>query len=96
MSNNTQLLFSRFNLVVCENTKLEMLEISKKEGFFDILEQTWFCHTPTWNNRPCGKCLPCRRVYQEGLGWRLPFVAKLRYHSWPTLHLLAKSMHMKP
>ena len=95
MSTDTQLMFSKFKLVTCENTKLEMLEISKKEGFLEIMEQSWFCHTPTRNNKPCGKCLPCIRVYREGLGWRLPFAAKLRYHYWPILRLVAKNMHMK-
>ena len=94
-STDAYLLFNNFKLAVFDNTKLEMQETSKFENFFNILEHTWFCHSPRRNNRPCGKCLPCRRVYREGLGWRLPFTAKLRYHSWPTLRLAAKNLRMK-
>ena len=89
------LLFHNFKLVVFDTTKLEMQEIGKKEGFFEILEQSWFCHTPTKYNKPCGKCYPCRIVHREGLSWRLPFFAKLRYHIWPIFRLVAKNMHVK-
>jgi hypothetical protein len=91
---DAQILFGKFKLISSDTTKQEMLEISKKEDFFEILEQTWFCHTPTRNNKPCGKCVPCIRVYREGLGWRLPFMAKLRYQVWPILYFISKKSNI--
>jgi len=93
---DAQILFGKFKLISVDTTKLEMLEICKKEGFYEILEQSWFCHTPTRNNKSCGKCVPCIRVYREGLGWRLPIAAKLRYHLWPTFRLVGKKLRVTP
>lgn len=95
-STDAYLVFSNFKLVIFDYTKLEMQEESKKEGFFNILKHTWFCHSPTKNNKPCGKCHPCKTVHREGLGWRLPFSAKLRYHLWPALRLASNYMRVKP
>lgn len=93
-SSDAYLLFKYWKLAVFENTKLEMEEMSKLEGFFDIMKETWFCHTPTRFNHPCGKCYPCTTVYKEGLSWRLPYSAKIRYHTWPVLRIMARRMHI--
>ncbi|MCB2206804.1 MAG: 7-cyano-7-deazaguanine synthase [Bacteroidetes bacterium] len=89
-------IYGNFIFPVFDYTKLDMIEISKKEGAFDVMKLTWFCHSPDRNNRPCGKCHPCRTVVREGLGWRLPFVAKLRYYTWPKLRKIANLMHLVP
>ena len=39
-------------------TKENMVKISKKKGFFDILNLTWSCWFPI-NNKPCNKCPMC-------------------------------------
>lgn len=49
-----------------------MLKIAEKHGFDDIMEETWFCHTPTKDGKPCGMCNPCKYTREEGLGRRGP------------------------
>jgi 7-cyano-7-deazaguanine synthase len=83
--------YGRFNFPVYFTTKNEMQELAKKAGFFEILKHSWFCLMPV-NNQPCGKCHPCRAVYLEGLKWRLPLSAKLRFHTWPMLRKVTKTL----
>lgn len=73
-------------------TKADKYEYSINYGFDDVIRLTWFCHMPTKTGKPCGKCHPCRAAYREGLKWRLPFSAKLRYHTWPFLRRVTKLM----
>lgn len=53
-------------------SKLDMGELAKQYGFADLMEMTWFCHTPTRSGKPCGICEPCRIARQDGLGRRVP------------------------
>ncbi len=71
-------LFERFRFPVFGYTKLEMQEAARQHGFADIMELTWFCHSPTRRERPCGRCNPCRYTAQEGLARRVPLLARLR------------------
>lgn len=89
-------IYGNFIFPVFDYTKLDMVEITKKQGAFDVMKLTWFCHSPDRNYSPCGKCHPCRTVVREGLGWRLPFKAKLRYYTWPILRKIANSMLLVP
>jgi hypothetical protein len=89
-------LYGHFIFPVFDYTKFDMIEICKKQGTFNVMEITWFCHSPDSNNKPCGKCHPCRTVYREGLSWRLPLSAKLRYYTWPVLKKVAKSLRLMP
>ncbi len=66
------LIFSRFRFPVLETTKLEMEEHARRGGFLDLMDRTWFCHTPTPDGRPCGVCNPCIYTVSEGLARRLP------------------------
>ncbi|MGK9165480.1 7-cyano-7-deazaguanine synthase [Inquilinus limosus] len=71
------LIFSKFRYPVLEMTKVEMQEEARRKGFLDIMEHTWFCHTPTPTGEPCGVCNPCIYTAEEGLARRLP-AASLR------------------
>lgn len=53
-------------------SKLDMGELAKQNGFADLMEMTWFCHTPTPQGKPCGICEPCRIARKDGLGRRVP------------------------
>ncbi|MBP1969182.1 hypothetical protein J2Z83_001286 [Virgibacillus natechei] len=64
-------IFSRYNFPLLQLTKLEMEQNSMKFGFADIMEETWFCHSPI-NNKPCGFCNPCIYTREEGMGRRVP------------------------
>jgi len=82
--------YRNFAYPVLDVMKKEMFEISKENGFENVMKLTWFCHMPTRFSKPCGKCPPCRIAYHEGLKWRLPAAAKFRYHTWPTLRKMAR------
>ena len=90
--NDIYSIYGNFKFPVFDFTKLDMFESSKDSGFYDVMKLTWFCHSPTKKNKPCGKCHPCQTVYREGLKWRLPLTAKLRYHTWPILKRIEKSV----
>ncbi len=70
-------LFRRFRFPIFTITKREMARRAADAGFGDLMEMTWFCHTPR-RGRPCGTCAPCRDIVGEGLGRRLPRLARLR------------------
>jgi hypothetical protein len=73
-------IFEPFRFPVFDMTKLEMERVARDQGFRDIMELTWFCHTPTRRGRPCGRCFPCRYTIEEGLGWRVPLPGRLNYY----------------
>lgn len=87
-------LYGNFKFPVLGYTKINMLELSRKGGFEDIMKLTWFCLMPTKFSNPCGKCHPCTAVFSEGLKWRLPVAARIRYHTWPTLRKIAKFLRI--
>ncbi len=60
-------------------SKLDIKNICEKNGWMDIMKLTWFCQRPI-KGKPCGNCNPCRDAMKEGMGYRLPFEAKLRYY----------------
>ncbi|VAX25458.1 hypothetical protein MNBD_IGNAVI01-450 [hydrothermal vent metagenome] len=69
--------FRYFSFPIASITKLQMLEIANKKGWRAIMDITWFCHDPTCSNKPCGKCIPCRQVIKEGMGWRIPLYRRI-------------------
>jgi len=87
-------IYGCYKFPVFDFTKQDMYNLSLEMGFDDVMNLTWFCHMPTRFSKPCGKCHPCRVVYREGLKWRLPFVAKMRYHTWPTLRIIARFLRI--
>lgn len=75
-------LFASFRFPLLELTKTDMQRTARERGFLHIMEQTWFCFTPV-RNRPCGVCNPCQYTIQEGMGYRMPRAAKIRYFFLP-------------
>ena len=73
-------LFRFFRLPIFDLTKTEMRDIAKAEGFEDLMRLTWFCHTPARGQQPCGICNPCIYTIQEGLGDRVPWWGRVKYH----------------
>ncbi|MFC0875439.1 hypothetical protein ACE01N_02545 [Saccharicrinis sp. FJH2] len=59
-------------------TRDNMVEISQKFNFYDILHLSWFCHKPI-NGKPCGRCNPCKDVIHYGFKYRLGQRALIRY-----------------
>jgi hypothetical protein len=68
--------FPRFGL-----TKLDMERLSSEYGFNQLLELSWFCHSPRSNGTPCGLCNPCASTMEEGMGRRIPAASRARYHA---------------
>ena len=60
--------------------KVEMAEISNKEGWDEIMALTWFCHRPTRKKKPCGTCKPCSVAMHEGHSYRIPLMGKMNYY----------------
>jgi 7-cyano-7-deazaguanine synthase in queuosine biosynthesis len=100
-------LFKFYNFPLFNIAKIDMQNIAGNEGFEDLLELTWFCHTPR-NNRPCGVCTPCVLAIEEGLERRIPLSSRFRYYrrdrtrvkqfltKWPPIsNLLAGSENRK-
>lgn len=58
-------MFTYFRFPIIHLKKAEMRKLSEKHGFSDILELTWFCHTPR-KGLPCGKCRPCLLASESG------------------------------
>lgn len=62
-------LFKNMRFPLISITKPEMKAISEKYGFIDLMEMTWFCHYS--ENKPCGKCAPCKQYIRDGFAYRL-------------------------
>jgi hypothetical protein len=73
-------IFERFRFPLFDLTKREMERGARRSGFIDLMELTWFCHVPTPDGRPCGRCNPCRYTIAEGLARRIPLQTRLRNH----------------
>lgn len=71
-------LFERFTFPLFDVSKRDMRSLAIHNGFIDILELSWFCHTPL-AGQPCGTCVPCNDAIKEGLGYRIPPVSRLRH-----------------
>jgi hypothetical protein len=96
--------FHNFRFPLMETTKLDMERISREQGFYRILNSSWFCHHPRANGKPCGVCIPCTGAVDAGMGYRLPRSGRLRYRfrniiskenfkkTYPRLHGLGKTM----
>jgi hypothetical protein len=71
-------LFRGMKFPILHLSKKDMKEIAQKEGFLDILNETWFCHRPTKRLKPCGTCNPCLVTIEEGMRYRFTKSALLR------------------
>jgi len=70
-------LFQNFSFPILKLSKLDMEQTIKKNDWLYILNMTWFCHKPILNKYPCGSCNPCIYVYEDGMGWRIPFFFRI-------------------
>lgn len=65
-------------LPVIRYTKTDEERIARENGWMDIMNMSWFCHSPI-NGKPCGLCGPCDDAMNTGMEWRMPVEAKIRY-----------------
>jgi len=65
-------LFRYFSFPLLGMTKSEMRQAAHDNGFSEVMDLTWFCHSP-WFGRPCGICRPCSTVMKEGMDYRIPW-----------------------
>jgi hypothetical protein len=72
-------LFSSFRFPLLTLTKLRIGEAAVASGFAELMEMSWFCHTPSARGRPCGVCNPCRYTREGGLGRRIPRSYRVRH-----------------
>jgi 7-cyano-7-deazaguanine synthase in queuosine biosynthesis len=84
-------LFRGFVFPLLTLTKEDMAGRAAAGGFADLLELTWFCHTPDRKGRPCGFCAPCRLAIRQGLARRVPAVNRLKLRlAWPAIKMLTR------
>jgi len=72
--------FQYFHFPIREYSKLDMRDIAIRHGFYHLMEMTWFCHHPRKNGKSCGVCTPCTQYVEDGIKFRLPVSARIRYH----------------
>ena len=70
--------FGKIIFPVIKLTKQDEERIARENGWMDIMELTWFCHTPI-NGEPCGLCGPCDDAMNTGMEWRMPKSSQRRY-----------------
>jgi len=56
---NLRCLFSCFNFPSLNQSKMDFYRVAAEHNFLDLMEFTWFCHSPVFN-QPCGICVPCK------------------------------------
>ena len=81
-------LFRYFSFPIFRLSKIQMSAIANKQGWGKIMDMTWFCHNPTDNMEPCGKCNPCLYTIEEGLGWRIPVRSRMVFFHTPLIRPL--------
>ena len=70
-------------------TKLDMKKYYLEWDCEDIMDLTWFCHTPI-KGKPCGWCNPCNQTIYKGLGERFTKMALLRNKLKPVKDVLGR------
>lgn len=64
-------IFQYYSFPILDMSKIDMKEMSEEKGWNEMMFNTWFCHKPTKNMKPCGLCNPCKYTVDEGLGLRV-------------------------
>ena len=80
--------FKFYHFPILHLSKKEMLAKAYQNGWKEIIDLTWFCHKPK-NNKPCGKCNPCRTVVSEGLSDKIPALNRFIYDAKTILGVYA-------
>lgn len=83
-------IFGHFRFSILHLSKTDMSTIADINEFKDLLERTWFCHSPTRNNQPCGICNPCGYAIQEGMAYRLPMKSLFFYYLNQLSNIMAR------
>lgn len=71
------LVFTFFSYPIIDLSKKVIYDMAVKEGWEDIINMTSFCKRPFVKIRPCGVCAPCTTAVMDGMGFRLPYRARL-------------------
>ncbi len=75
-------LFGRFRFSETYDLyKKDEEEFLRNNGYTDILNMTWFCHTPVLGH-PCACCHPCETTIDAGQTWRFSEVQMKRYRQY--------------
>lgn len=53
-------IYKKFRFPIVHLTKKQMVTVAKKNGYYNILKNTWSCWFPK-NGKPCGKCEMCKK-----------------------------------
>ena len=84
---NLQHLFACFNFPVLNQSKMDFYQIAAAHDFLDLMELTWFCHSPVFN-QPCGICVPCKDArYKYAMKFRF---SKKSLYLYPALQVMRK------
>lgn len=67
----------RFAFPTLRLSKRDLRRLAEQRGFMDLMQMTWFCHTPA-QGKPCGMCTPCMVAIKSGMGWRIPPLRRVR------------------
>ncbi len=70
-------LFGNFHFPLLNISKTDMRREAESSGYIDIMNMTWFCHTPV-KDKPCGVCVPCKGAIKNGMSYRLNYGALTR------------------
>jgi len=70
--------FKSFRHTHKDMTKKDYFELAIKDGWDDLLNLTSFCRRPKKQDKPCGVCGPCTDAVKNGLGFRLPFISRVK------------------
>ena len=77
-SSDAATVLGRLDFGMLDVSKVEAKRIAQESGWMPVMRRTWFCHAPV-NGKPCGICNPCKDAMVEGMRWRMPLSARLRY-----------------
>lgn len=70
--------FQSFTNPLVHMTKRDCYLMAKDKGWDDLLLLSSFCRRPKKKDKPCGICGPCSDVLENGMGFRLPLIARMK------------------
>lgn len=86
---NLLYLFACFNFPVLNQTKMDFYQTAVDNNFLDLMNLTWFCHSPVFN-QPCGNCVPCKDArYKYDMKFRF---SKKSLYLYPIVQVIRKKV----
>ncbi len=82
--------FGNYHYPIVFYNKLLMKKEAEEMGLMDLMNKTWFCHTPI-DGQPCGICVACAGTIKKGLEYRLSKAARRRYKRKKLIEPLMKT-----